>query len=199
MRGNSDNKTTRCLLIALCFCVSCRFLFAQGFVEDWPELHKKDLSKWAAKTGLSFRFLSELTETATYDDAKEVEDGYFWYFIENVDVKTLSKRKHILLSTWAAGTGHCLTLYVLKKDGARLEKVWQSQDNLCTTSVLGAAKTQAMPDGRIIVRYREYLQDYGPEKAEAPILRVKVIYKWDGATYVNAGRTEWPEPRVSGR
>jgi len=143
--------------------------------------------------------LSELTETATYDDAKEVEDGYFWYFIENVDMKTLSKRKHILLSTQAAGTGHCLTLYVLKKNGARLEKVWQSQDNLCTTSVLGAAKTQAKPDGRIIVRYREYLQDYGPEKAEAPILRVKVIYKWDGATYVNAGRTEWPEPRVSGR
>lgn len=56
-----------------------------------------------------------------------------------------------------------------------------------------------MPDGRIIVRYREYSQDYDPGKEEAPVLRVKVIYKWDGATYVSAGRTVRPEPHVKSK
>jgi hypothetical protein len=199
MRRNAYNRTIHCLLIVFCLCVSCRFLFAQGFVEDWTELHKKDLSKWAAKTGLPFRLVSELTKTATRDDVRNVEEEYFWYTIENVDIKTLSQRKHILLSTWANGTGHCLTLYVLKQEGAHFEKVWHSTDNLCTESVLGAAKTQAMPDGRIIVRFREYSEDYDGEKDQPSILRAKLIYKWDGATYAYAGRTLRPEPRVSGR
>ena len=188
-----------CLVFVLCLCVSCRFLSAQGFVEDWPELHKKDLSKWAAKTSLSFRFVSELTKTATHDDVKDVEEEYFWYTIENVDTKTLSRRGHILLSTWAAGTGHCLTLYVLKHEGAHFEKVWQSNDNLCTESILGAARTQAMPDGRIIVRFREYSEDYDRAKEQPRILQVKLIYKWDGATYAYAGRAARPEPAVSGQ
>ena len=195
MPRNVYSRTIHCLVVVFCLCVSCRFLFAQGFVEDWPELHKRDLSKWAAKTGLPFQFVSELTKTATRDDVKDVEEEYFWYTIENVDTKTLSKRGHILLSTWAAGTGHCLTVYVLKHEGAHFEKVWQSNNNLCTESVLGAAKTQVIPDGRIIVSFR----DYDREKEEAPILRVKLIYKWDGATYVYAGRTVRPEQRVSGR
>lgn len=196
MRLISGNRTIQCLFIALCLCVSCRYLFAQGLASDWPDLHKKDLSKWAAKTGLTFRLLSQLTEAATHDDAKDLEEGYFQYLIENIDTKTLSERKHILLSTWAAGTAHCLTLYVLKSEGTRFAKIWQSYDNLCTASVLGAAETQAVPDGRIIVSYREYSQDYDPGKEQAPVLRVKVIYKWDGVTYVNAGRTVRPEPRV---
>jgi hypothetical protein len=200
MRLNADNRTIQSLLIAFCLFASCRFLFAQGFVSDWPELHKQDLSRWAAKSNLSVQFLSKLTETATREDANDVEEGYFQYLIENVDAKSFSQRNQILLSTWAAGTGHCLTLYVLKKEGSRIEKVWQSHDNLCTASILGAAKTQAMPDGRIIVRYREYSQDHDHgARQEPPILRVKVIYKWDGVTYVNAGRTERPESHVSGR
>jgi hypothetical protein len=45
-----------------------------------------------------------------------------------------------------------------------------------------------MPDGRIIVKFREYSEDYDREKEEAPVLRVELIYKWDGTTYVYAGR-----------
>jgi hypothetical protein len=192
-------RTLRGLLLAFSLCASSDFLLSQGFSPDWPELHKKDLSKWAAKSGLSTRLLGELAETATHHDAKDVEDGYFQYFIENVDAKTLSKQKQILFSTWAPGTGHCLTLYMLKKEGTHFEKIWQSYDNLCTRSILGAAETQAMRDGRITVRYREYSVDSDPKKAALPVLRITVTYRWDGATYTNAGRTERPEPTVSTR
>ena len=112
-------RTLQGLLLAFSLCASSDFLFSQGFASDWPELHKKDLSKWAAKSGPSARLLSELVETATHDDAKDVEDRYFQYFIENVDAKTLNKQKQILFSTSAPGTGHCLTLYVLKREGTQ--------------------------------------------------------------------------------
>ena len=131
------------------------------------------------KSGLSFQLLTALTKTATSDDLKEGEGQSSLYTIENVDAKTLSRQKHILFSTWDAGTGHCLTLYVLKREGSRFEKVWQSYDNLCTRSILGAAETLAVPVGRIIVRYQEYSVDSDPEK-DALILRVTVTYKWDG-------------------
>ena len=43
------------------------------------------------------------------------------------------------------------------------------------------------------------VSDYAFEKEQAPILRVKLIYKWDEATYVYAGPTVRPEPHVSGQ
>ena len=199
MRRNENSRLIHSLLLGMCLFVSCRVLFAQGYASGWPEYHKKDISKWVNKSGLSFQLLTSLAKTATSDDLKEVEEQYFWYTIENVDAKTLSKQKHILLSTWAAGTGHCLNLYVLKRKGGHFEKVWQSYDNLCTRSILGVAETQAMPDGTIIVRYPEYSLDSNPEKEALPILRVTVTYKWDGATYIKAGQTEQPEPSVSAR
>jgi hypothetical protein len=67
-----------------------------------------------------------------------------------------------------AGRGHCMTLYILKRDGSQFEKVWQSYENLCTESIFGAAKSQAMPDGRIIVRFREHSRTFDPEKEQAP-------------------------------
>jgi hypothetical protein len=163
-------------------------LLAQGFAADWPITHKNDLSKWAAKTGLSFKSLDRLTRVATEEDAKE---GDSWYNIENVDATTLRQQKHILLSTWDAGTGHCMTLYVLKRNGSGFQKVWQSYDNLCTESVLGAAISEAMPDGRVIVRFREHSHDFDR------VLKIEITYKWDGASYINAGRKEQPESQVS--
>jgi hypothetical protein len=184
----------RCLLVGLSLGASCGLAWAQGFFSDWPQLHTKDLSKWAAKTGLSYRFLNKLTETATHVDANELEKGYFWYFVENVDTKTLSKERHILLSTWAAGTGHCMTLYVLKRVGSQFQKVWESTENLCTESILGAATSQATRDGQIIVRFREHSESFDPDKEDAPrVLKVEITYKWDGSTYVNAGRNRLPE------
>ena len=199
MDRNVQNRTIQWILVAFCLFVSSRTLFAQGYASGWPEYHKKDLSNWAAKSGLSFSLLTALTKTATQDDLKEVEENDVRYTIENIDTKSLSKQKHILLSTWDAGTGHCMTLYVLKREGGHFEKIWQSYNNLCTRSILGAAKTRAMPDGTIIVRYREYSVDSDPKNEALPILRVKVTYKWDGSTYVIAGRTEQPEPHVEGR
>jgi hypothetical protein len=172
-------------------------VLAQGFAADWPATHKSDLSKWAAKAGLSFKTIDELTKVATEEDASGVDEGYLWYTIENVDAKTLSKQKHILLSTRAAGTGHCLTLYVLKRTGSNFEKVWQSYDNLCTRSILGAAESRAKPDGTIIVTYREYSVDSDPKKDALPILRVTATYKWDGTAYINTERIERPETSVN--
>jgi len=180
---------------------ACGRIFAQGFLEDWPANHKKDLSKWVANTGLSFKFLDTLTKVATKAGDIE-EEGYPMYIIENVDAKTLRKQKHILLSTWDYGTGHCMTLYVIKTNGSRFQKVWQSQENLCTTSMLGAAKSQALADGRIIVRFRDYDNSsrFNPEKDDAPrIVNVEVTYKWDGASYIKVGRNERAESRGTAR
>jgi hypothetical protein len=44
-----------------------------------------------------------------------------------------------------------------------------------------------------------YRSPYDREKKETSILRAKTIYKWDGATYVSAGRIERAETRVIGR
>jgi hypothetical protein len=141
--------------------------------------------------------LDKLTKVATEEDAKE---GDIWYTIENVDARTFRQQKHILLSTWMAGTGHCMTLYILKRDGSQFEKVWQSYENLCTESILGSAESQAVPDGRIIVRFREHSRTFDPEKEQAPaILSVEITYKWDGASYINAGRKEQPESQVIAR
>ena len=199
MQRRENNRTIHFLPVAACLVFGCHLLLAQSDISRWPEFHRNDLSKWAAKTGKSVRFLNELTKTATREDAKDVGDGDFPYTIENVDTQSLSQRGQILLSTWAAGTGHCLTLYVLKREGSRFEKVWQSYDNLCTRSILGAAETRAVPNGRIIVKYRKYSADSDPKKDALPILRVAITYKWDGAAYINAGRTERPEPSVSPR
>jgi hypothetical protein len=190
MRVQSRNAVFP-LSLVFAFTFVCTRLLAQGFAADWPATHRNDLSKWAAKTGLSFKSLDKLTKVATEEDAKE---GDLWYTIENVDARTLLPQKHILLSTWMAGTGHCMTLYILKRDSSQFEKVWQSYENLCTESVLGAAKSQAMPDGRIIVRFREHSRTFDPEKEQAPaILNVEITYKWDGTSYINAGRKEQPE------
>lgn len=196
MNRSVQNRTIQWLLIAFCLFVSSRALFAQGYASGWPEYHKKDLSKWAAKSGLSFSLLTALTKTATEDDLKDVEEKDLRYTIENIDAKSLSMQKHILLSTWDAGTGHCLTLYVLTREGSHFEKVWQSYDNLCTRSILGVAKTQATPDGRIIVRYREYSVDSDPKKEALPILKVTVTYKWDGSSYIKVGHNERPGSHV---
>ena len=199
MRKVQSTSTLFSLPLVFVLTFACTRVLGQGFAADWPATHKNDLSKWAAKTGLSFKTLDELTKVATEEDASGADEGYFWYTIENVDAKTLSKQKHILLSTWAAGTGHCLTLYVLKRTGSNFEKVWQSYDNLCTRSILGAAETRAKPDGTIIVTYREYSVDSDPKKDALPILKVTVTYKWDGTAYINAGRIERPETSVSAR
>lgn len=182
-------------LLIFCLLSNRVALFAQGFAADWPATHKNDLSKWAAKTGLSFHAVDKLARVATKEDA-EGEEEYFWYSIENLDATTLHQQKLIFLSTWAAGTGHCMTLYVLRRTGSKFEKIWQSEENLCTESVLGAARSQVMPDGRIIVRFRDHSQHFDPEKENEPrILKVKITYKWDGSTYMMAGRIERPEPR----
>jgi hypothetical protein len=185
------------LSLVIVFTFACTRLLAQGFAADWPATHRNDLSKWAAKTGLAFKSLDKLTKVATEEDAKE---GDIWYTIENVDARTFRQQKHILLSTWMAGTGHCMTLYILKRDGSQFEKVWQSYENLCTESILGSAESQAVPDGRIIVRFREHSRTFDPEKEQAPaILSVEITYKWDGASYINAGRKEQPESQVIAR
>ena len=161
-------------------------------MSEWPGIHKRDLSKWTAKTGLSIQLLDELTKTASNDDG--TDGGVDLYIVENIDTKTLPKQ--ILLSTWEYGTGHCMTLYLLQRIGSQFKKVWQSEENLCTESVLGAAKSQAMPDGRIIVRFREYSARFDPAKEKGPVvLRVKITYKREGSTYSIAGRTERPEPQ----
>jgi hypothetical protein len=82
--------------------------------------------------------LDELASTARSTYAKDVEDGYDWYIIENVDAKALRAREHVLLSTWDFGSGNCMTLFVLKAEGARFQVIWRSQENLGTESVLGA-------------------------------------------------------------
>lgn len=187
----AKSRHALCLSLILVLSFTCTRVIAQGFAADWPAAHKKDVSKWAAKTGLSFKSVDNLTEVATAEEAKEAGEGDFWYAIENVDATTLRQQKHILLSTWAAGTGHCMTLYILKRNGSQFQKVWQSQENLCTESILGAAKSQARSDGRVIVRLRKHSPDFDH------ILNVEIIYKWNGATYVNTGRREQPESSVS--
>jgi hypothetical protein len=95
---------------------------------------------------------------------------------------------------WRYGVCDCVA-----KD-VPFEKVWQSYENLCTESMLGAAKSEAMADGRIIVRFREHSRNFDPEKEQAPaILSVEITYKWDGTSYINAGRKEQPESRVTAR
>ncbi len=192
-------RTIHFLTLAECLMFGSHFLLAQSDASRWPEIHKSDLSEWAAKTGKSLRYLDQLTKTATSDNSENAAEEDSPYTIENIDTHTLAQRHHILLSTWMAGTGHCLTVYVLKRQDSHFEKVWQSYDNFCTRSILGPAKARATSDGRIVVNYREYAVDSDATKDASPILRVTVTYKWDGSAYVNAGRTERPEPSINAR
>lgn len=180
------------LTIVLFTVPSC--LEAQGFAEDWRRVHEKDLVKWSKKTGLSIRRLDDLMKVARHDGSEESDPDHDWYSVENLDTSTLRGRGHILLSTWDAGTGHCMTVYILERSGNEFRKLWQSTENLCTASVLGAATSQALPDGRIVIRFRDYSSDFDPEMEEHPrVLNIKLTYKWNGSSYVSAGRLERPE------
>jgi hypothetical protein len=193
-RSEVVNAALGCSFLALCLGICVLDLFAQGPIPDWPEFHRKDVTQWADRTGLSISFVDQLAREATRGEVENEADEYWnQYEIENIDAKTLNAGKHILLATWDPGTGHYLQIYVLKRRGAGFEVIWRSSENFATASILGAARTQTMPDGRIIVRFRDYSKDYDPEKSEAPIIKVRVTFKWNGTTYINTGRREQPE------
>jgi hypothetical protein len=193
-RSKVFHVTLCCSLLTFSLSICVLDLFAQSPIPDWPEFHRKDITQWANKTGLSFEFVNQLTREATKGEVENEADEYWnQYEKENIDAKTLSAQEHLLLATWDPGTGHYLRICVLKRRGAGFEVIWRSSENFATASILGAARTQATPDGKIIVSFRYYSKDYDPEKSGAPIIKVTVTFKWNGTTYVNTGRREQPE------
>ena len=55
MQRKENNRRILFLTIAAYLAFGCHLLLAQSEISRWPEFHRDDLSKWAAKTGKSVR------------------------------------------------------------------------------------------------------------------------------------------------
>src|SRR5258708_30332058 len=77
---------------------------------------KSDEARWAKQLGVKQSYVREIVKTAGFSEDDQVR-------IDDLDLRHLSVRKHILLVT-AAGEGHCLTLSVVARKSGSIQKVW---------------------------------------------------------------------------
>src|SRR5260370_31189730 len=83
-------------------------------------LLRNDEARWARQLSLKQSYVRKIVEAAGCSQDDEVR-------IENLDVRHLRARKHILLVT-AAGNGHCLTLSVVASKKESMEKIWEASE-----------------------------------------------------------------------
>jgi len=156
-----------------------------GFGSNSTSLLQADEVRWAKRLGVKSEYLSRIVKAAGFVEDDEVR-------IDNMDIRHLWRRKHILLVT-AAGNGHCLTLTVVARNEASLEKVWQTYElngaGFCHVGAYsGDFSARANGDGFIIVEVPKF--EGGTYPRGKYVLGVKqLVYVWNGKTYVAQKRS----------
>jgi hypothetical protein len=162
-----------------------------GFGSNSASLLQADEVRWAKRLGVKPVYVSGIVRAAGFVEDDEVR-------IDNLDIRHLSRRKHILLVT-AAGNGHCLTLTVVTRKEESLEKVWQMYElngaGFCHVGAYsGDFSARANADGFIIVDVPKF--EGGTYPRGKYVLGVKqLVYVWNGKTYVVRKRREASDAR----
>lgn len=160
----------------------------------WSNIHRAEEEQWATKTHTSRNSIRQMVSAA---GLQETDD----FNIENLDLIGLRERGQVLLATWDAGTGHCLTVYVLRANGkSGYKKLFEAdQDsndqNFCSQSVLGAAHAYTSM-GAVVV---EMPIDSGggsgnPFTAPATVDLLCSTFTWNGEIYKSSGSTRISVP-----
>jgi hypothetical protein len=143
---------------------------------------KSDEATWAKRLGLNPSYVSGIVKAAGFSEDDEVR-------IEVLDVHNLRARKHILLVT-VAGNGHCLTLTVVARKTASMEKIWEASDfgggGFCHDGArTGDFIARAAKGGVIVVDVPK------DENGNYVLPGVKhLVYRWNGETYELSTRLE---------
>jgi hypothetical protein len=150
----------------------CCFLYGQSPSTDlWKVLHRKDDVAWSQKTGLPARVIRDLRVQTGISD--QMQEGR----IENVDIKSLSVRNHILFVT-SAGNGHCLSLNVFGRSSSQFRSVWQSSEAPDGSGFCKEGEGNPSAYGR-----NGYIFVKIPTKINGQLVARLLKYKWDGQTY----------------
>jgi hypothetical protein len=179
---NSAWKTGTLLLVVVLSTVAS----TQKSSVKTSAVQAKQEQKWAARTHTSTDTIHLMLAAAGLNSRDDFE-------IENLDLNGLRSRKQVLLSTWDYGTGHCLTVYVLRSiDRNGYDEIFETDgagdQNFCTESVLGGAHAY-LSDGRIIVQMPTGTQGghgspfNGPKFIELSCS----TFVWNGHSYVLDG------------
>ncbi|MCU1285646.1 MAG: hypothetical protein JWO13_1996 [Acidobacteriales bacterium] len=143
----------------------------------WKEIHHKDDTVWAQKSGLSVETVRKLRlEAGVPDDLHETR-------IDNIDAKTLRSRHQIFIVT-SAGNGHCLTLNILTEQRKRIHLLWRLSElpdgaGFCHERMLPYPSAYVSKDQKVLVNIPSYADD---ESETGRALRI-ITYKWTGSTY----------------
>src|SRR5258708_20103411 len=138
---------------------------------------KSDEARWAKQLGVKQSYVREIVKTAGFSEDDQVR-------IDDLDLRHLSVRKHILLVT-AAGEGHCLTLSVVARKSGSIQKVWELTEfpeggGLCHDGArTGNFEVRATRSGVIIIDVPK------DENGNYVLDGIKhLVYKWNGEAYV---------------
>jgi hypothetical protein len=113
------------------------------------------------------------------------------YSIQNIDVKSLSKRRPIFIALTGPGTGHALAVYVVRSERPH-EEVWEAleldEDGSCppetfaTESILGEATGSVSASGKILVNIPIWNGEPDQRGHHGSVL-LAATYQWSGKTY----------------
>jgi hypothetical protein len=108
--------------------------------ERWRNIHRQEESRWAKKEHLSVTAVQSILWGAGLESNGD-------FYVENIDAHTLLSRGQVLLSTWESGTGKCLAVHILQREGSSFREIWSAaragQDNFCSPGVCGGANAHA--------------------------------------------------------
>ena len=159
-------------------CLALLSLFIPAVAqEDFNEIHKEDFARWAGETALAPADIHKMWRSLSHY-ANEGDDDSS---IELLDIKALSYRRQILMST-SAGIPKCITVAVFSSE-VHHQRLWQENlgpDSYGFCDNFGIpVKVSVSREGLIEVATAVYPDEQQPTRA---VLR-EYSYGWDGGSY----------------
>jgi hypothetical protein len=185
---------------------------AQGPVDPqfWNAYHRSDIRTWAVKSGFSVATVRELLEAIGRDEGVGEDAEGDVYSIQNIDARSLARRRQILVALTGPATGHTLFVFVIQSRRP-YAVIWDASDlegtDTCptvpfaTSSILGEAEAAVANDGDIVIRM-PVEQEFGgtdPYSREQKSQLIVATYAWSGKTYRLKSERTYPSYHWNGR
>lgn len=161
----------------------------------WYQIHQKDIHDWAAKSGLPVAKVQGVLNTIEKEVDEDVPENGGW--IQKLDARSLASRGQILIALTAAGTGHALSVYVVRSRPP-YAVVWDAGEAFVTESILGEAIASVSQRGEILVKMPDWNGQPDKNGNRNSVLLV-TSYGWTGKTYRPRERREYIQYRWNGR
>ncbi len=163
--------------------LACALLFVPAaLAQNWKQVHRADVAKWAKATGLDPSTVHRLWRQASQVTDEKEDDSR----IAGLDVEGLAEHHDVMLVTYA-GENNCLTITVFHQlSESQFSKVWSSEktpdgSGFCDTE-FASAQADAL-NGAVMVRV--------PRSLTNGLVNYTVYkYEWNGITYHLAGQKD---------